>query len=204
MFRYVLFILQLCRSICLSYNLIKEYLASSGRLEALRDEYIIEKDVQVCTTSLIILANILIILLVDRMLRVNIRFSCSYIFRLLFRVILAYFLFYSTISTRPLILEFWFCFCLVNFLSLFIAHFANLILFQSEIRIKKRKFILPIIKCEDQSHDCPICIDKIAIEEIMVYLPCKHYFHIDCIREWLEKKPICPLCRKKLYLYELR
>eukprot|EP00553_Chaetoceros_curvisetus_P011479 CAMPEP_0204635326 /NCGR_PEP_ID=MMETSP0717-20131115/31319_1 /ASSEMBLY_ACC=CAM_ASM_000666 /TAXON_ID=230516 /ORGANISM="Chaetoceros curvisetus" /LENGTH=173 /DNA_ID=CAMNT_0051654047 /DNA_START=11 /DNA_END=532 /DNA_ORIENTATION=+ len=27
-------------------------------------------------------------------------------------------------------------------------------------------------------------------------LPCNHMFHVDCLKEWIKRKNICPLCQK--------
>ena len=43
--------------------------------------------------------------------------------------------------------------------------------------------------------ECSICKDNIDDRDL-VRLPCKHYFHKDCINEWFEIRNTCPLCRK--------
>mmetsp|Transcript_21176 Transcript_21176/g.17569 ORF Transcript_21176/g.17569 Transcript_21176/m.17569 type:complete len:111 (+) Transcript_21176:625-957(+) len=30
-------------------------------------------------------------------------------------------------------------------------------------------------------------------------LRCKHLFHLRCLREWLQKRDTCPVCRAKVY-----
>lgn len=52
---------------------------------------------------------------------------------------------------------------------------------------------------EDSSDsDCSICLDKFQHTGIICQLKCKHYFHLDCIHDWLQKiEPKdykCPLC----------
>jgi len=49
--------------------------------------------------------------------------------------------------------------------------------------------------------ECSICCQE--IEGSAVALPCRNrgcrsFFHGDCIRQWLERKPSCPLCRMSL------
>jgi len=44
--------------------------------------------------------------------------------------------------------------------------------------------------------ECCICILSIKKKDLG-FLKCKHYFHIDCIKKWLEKKQDCPICRKE-------
>lgn len=51
----------------------------------------------------------------------------------------------------------------------------------------------------DMSHQndlCPICIEEFVQDELLQLLPCQHYFHWDCIGEWLMKNGSCPTCRK--------
>lgn len=43
---------------------------------------------------------------------------------------------------------------------------------------------------------CCICLDEINKESI--FLNCGHEFHYNCIKEWTNKKPNCPLCLKIL------
>jgi len=43
---------------------------------------------------------------------------------------------------------------------------------------------------------CPICYDDIEEGQEVFQLPlCNHTFHEDCIRAWLIKNPVCPMCR---------
>jgi len=44
---------------------------------------------------------------------------------------------------------------------------------------------------------CPVCIEGIRINEWYKQLPnCAHYFHADCIDEWLRMRNSCPVCRQ--------
>ncbi|KAE8732272.1 putative RING/U-box superfamily protein [Hibiscus syriacus] len=43
---------------------------------------------------------------------------------------------------------------------------------------------------------CSICLDEYQAKEKLRTIPdCKHYFHADCIDEWLKLNAACPLCR---------
>eukprot|EP01138_Halocafeteria_seosinensis_P001052 gb/GECG01001076.1/.p1 GENE.gb/GECG01001076.1/~~gb/GECG01001076.1/.p1 ORF type:complete len:685 (+),score=63.49 gb/GECG01001076.1/:1-2055(+) len=42
---------------------------------------------------------------------------------------------------------------------------------------------------------CTICYVEFEDQEELAALPCEHVFHMDCIKEWLRRKPNCPLCK---------
>ncbi|PIN09209.1 hypothetical protein CDL12_18215 [Handroanthus impetiginosus] len=43
---------------------------------------------------------------------------------------------------------------------------------------------------------CPICLSDYQPKETLRSIPeCNHYFHADCIDEWLKLNGTCPLCR---------
>lgn len=42
---------------------------------------------------------------------------------------------------------------------------------------------------------CPICYENYNDDEKLRVLDCKHYFHINCIDEWLCHNSSCPICR---------
>ncbi|KIE01038.1 Zinc finger, RING/FYVE/PHD-type, partial [Metarhizium majus ARSEF 297] len=43
--------------------------------------------------------------------------------------------------------------------------------------------------------ECSICIDAMKEGEVATYLPCKHWFHDECIVPWLKQHNTCPVCR---------
>lgn len=42
---------------------------------------------------------------------------------------------------------------------------------------------------------CAICLEDYCKKRKLDMLHCKHVFHTDCVRTWLEKKRTCPLCK---------
>ncbi|KAJ0253006.1 RING/U-box superfamily protein [Hirschfeldia incana] len=42
---------------------------------------------------------------------------------------------------------------------------------------------------------CAICREKLTSHERLSELPCRHYYHKDCISSWLTTRNTCPLCR---------
>jgi len=43
--------------------------------------------------------------------------------------------------------------------------------------------------------ECVVCYDTFvqSVDDV-TFLPCMHAFHFDCIGDWLQKKPTCPVC----------
>ena len=50
-----------------------------------------------------------------------------------------------------------------------------------------------------QEAACAVCLAELADGEAARVLPeCKHYFHAECVGEWLRAHDTCPLCRTPL------
>lgn len=49
---------------------------------------------------------------------------------------------------------------------------------------------------EPSEWTCPICLSEYQPKDTVRSIPeCNHYFHVDCIDEWLRLNGSCPLCR---------
>lgn len=45
--------------------------------------------------------------------------------------------------------------------------------------------------------DCSICLEKLTTEDYMI-TPCNHYFHRNCLHDWMEVKMECPIDRRPI------
>ena len=65
---------------------------------------------------------------------------------------------------------------------------------------------LPINKLKDvnnlSSKECVICMENFAKGDKIISLPCIHIFHANCIKSWLIKEKICPICKFKVGINE--
>ena len=62
-------------------------------------------------------------------------------------------------------------------------------------RLPTRKYSKEV---EDQEM-CVICVDNFKDGDLQRVLPCNHFFHIECIDEWLiNHSDLCPLCKKQV------
>ena len=43
--------------------------------------------------------------------------------------------------------------------------------------------------------ECTICIDELKKGDEVVVLPCKHWYHGECVTLWLKEHNTCPVCR---------
>ncbi|EED13184.1 RING finger domain protein, putative [Talaromyces stipitatus ATCC 10500] len=46
--------------------------------------------------------------------------------------------------------------------------------------------------------ECSICMDAVDLGSEVTELPCKHWFHGDCIEMWLKQHNTCPHCRRPI------
>ena len=59
-------------------------------------------------------------------------------------------------------------------------------------------------------NECSICLDDFSNDKdcIVTPLPCAntkiHVFHSKCIKEWLQKEHICPLCKEHVHFYNCK
>ncbi|CDP02915.1 unnamed protein product [Coffea canephora] len=55
---------------------------------------------------------------------------------------------------------------------------------------------------EQTTMDCAICLESFKEGELSRKLPdCNHLFHLNCVDNWLTKKPNCPVCRTRVQLH---
>ncbi|KAL9992612.1 putative transcription factor C2H2 family [Helianthus debilis subsp. tardiflorus] len=54
---------------------------------------------------------------------------------------------------------------------------------------------------EEDGEICVICRDKYQAEHTIGTLACKHSYHEECIRKWLDEKKDCPMCRIPVFHY---
>ncbi|CAD8213619.1 unnamed protein product [Paramecium octaurelia] len=52
-----------------------------------------------------------------------------------------------------------------------------------------------------QPEICAICLSEINDKNLIKILKCNHYFHNECIKDWLIIKAECPTCRNKIQQY---
>ena len=43
-----------------------------------------------------------------------------------------------------------------------------------------------------------ICIELFKKNECLTSLPCKHLYHKDCIKKWLDMNISCPICKVEI------
>lgn len=61
---------------------------------------------------------------------------------------------------------------------------------------------LPKIKLDkskldkDGKAECSICMESLEVGIEVLELPCKHWFHGECVSAWLREHDVCPLCRR--------
>jgi len=62
-----------------------------------------------------------------------------------------------------------------------------------ELNIEKEKFD-PNKESHKEFCSCRVCLEDYKEGEELGMLPCKHFFHFNCIQEWGKRKPNCPYC----------
>ena len=61
---------------------------------------------------------------------------------------------------------------------------------------------LPKVKVEekmmgnDGKAECSVCMENVEVGDEVTMLPCKHWFHGECVGAWLQEHNTCPHCRQ--------
>lgn len=53
--------------------------------------------------------------------------------------------------------------------------------------------------CVD-NYRCVICLEEIPVGSEAISMPCLHFYHENCIVNWLQRSSLCPLCRFQIPL----
>jgi len=92
---------------------------------------------------------------------------------------------------------------LVTVLENMINGFLNKIeSFSDKSDIKREFDKIPELKlnCSLKTDEpCSICLENYRTSQCIKILPCTHYYHKHCIKEWLcKKEKSCPMCRQSI------
>ncbi|KAK4795815.1 hypothetical protein SAY86_028141 [Trapa natans] len=60
--------------------------------------------------------------------------------------------------------------------------------------LKQRKCVISL-DAQSETEPCCICQEEYSDGEDLGSLECGHEFHIDCIKQWLMHKNLCPICK---------
>ena len=50
----------------------------------------------------------------------------------------------------------------------------------------------------DGKAECSVCMDNVGVGDEVTMLPCKHWFHGECVGAWLKEHDTCPHCRQSI------
>ena len=53
-------------------------------------------------------------------------------------------------------------------------------------------------KLEESNRHCVICLEDFKPKEKVTALPCIHFFHTPCIKNWIKNNKTCPICKFEL------
>ncbi|CAD8123154.1 unnamed protein product [Paramecium sonneborni] len=51
----------------------------------------------------------------------------------------------------------------------------------------------------EHKETCAICLLDLNEQKVIKILKCNHFFHQECIKQWLQLKAECPTCRDKIH-----
>ena len=55
--------------------------------------------------------------------------------------------------------------------------------------------IVDVNKLNEENNKCLICLEEYVNNDNIIFLPCFHFFHNNCIIQWIKTHANCPLCK---------
>ena len=104
----------------------------------------------------------------------------------------------SSNSSNPNLI-FFIIIMILNFLSYFIISIGIKKCYNSRKKIKAIRYDNYFLENPEPPEEdllCSICLG--SLNSNYVSTKCNHYYHKDCIYEWLSRKIICPNCKNNL------
>lgn len=78
----------------------------------------------------------------------------------------------------------------------------NLLELEEDVGLSEQQIhLIPTFAAPSSLTDekCPVCIERFCKDDMCKKLPsCPHFFHAECIDEWLLRKSDCPVCRAEV------
>jgi hypothetical protein len=67
----------------------------------------------------------------------------------------------------------------------------------SGLAIKTRRFCVPkrVDHSTGEEYQCTICMETLHDGDRVSSMPCHHVFHADCLKAWVQRRSLCPLCK---------
>lgn len=66
----------------------------------------------------------------------------------------------------------------------------------NQLALKTKRYVAPPFPVQEEDDvACTICFTPLQGGDRIGALPCNHSFHVDCLKEWLPRRNICPLCQ---------
>jgi len=53
-------------------------------------------------------------------------------------------------------------------------------------------------KTPEDELTCSVCLEQVAVGDLLRSLPCLHQFHVNCIDPWLRQQGTCPICKHQV------
>jgi len=83
--------------------------------------------------------------------------------------------------------------------EVFVAHLLQSSQPQERLdRESIRRIINNTVQTENDTEQCPVCLETFEEGMTVVETPCNHKFHNNCISRWLQSHSTCPVCRASL------